>query len=197
MLKKVIAIFLLVGFAGFAAWQALAPKDDEGEKLSSYADLNIKEEQAEVTNGEPYGLEPGDQAPPFTLKDTEGKSVQLSDFKGKKVILNFWATWCPPCKEEMPAMQQFHDKSGKEVHILAVNLTSSEGSKQSVSNFLNENKLSFHVLLDEKDEVATKAYRVMTIPTSYFINEKGEIVKRINGPMTLQQMETFASESSS
>lgn len=53
------------------------------------------------------------------------------------------------------------------------------------------------MLLDEKDEVATKAYRVMTIPTSYFINEKGKIVKRINGPMTLEQMETFASESSS
>ncbi|TYR80578.1 TlpA family protein disulfide reductase [Priestia megaterium] len=196
MVKKVIASLLLAALVGFALWQGVLSEEAANENdLTDYKDLNIKDGQAEPVTGETYGLEPGKEAPPFTLTNLEGKAVKLSDYKGKKVILNFWATWCPPCKEEMPDMQKFHEKYGKEVQILAVNLTSSEGSKEGIKSFLNEHHLTFQVLLDEEDTVATKSYRVVTIPTTYFIDEEGKIAKRINGPMNLEQMETFASKS--
>ncbi|MCM3771075.1 MULTISPECIES: TlpA disulfide reductase family protein [Priestia] len=196
MVKKIIAVLLLVGFLSYALWQGLSPNEaSDNSNLSEYKDLNIKKgDSARQASGQAYGLGPKDTAPPFTLSDTNGKSVQLSDFKGKKVILNFWATWCPPCQKEMPDMQAFYEKYGNDVQLLAVNLTSSEGSKQAVSKFLKEKQFTFRVLLDDQDSVGSKKYRVSTIPTSYFIDEQGRIVQRVNGPMTLKQMETFAQQ---
>lgn len=196
MVKKIIAVLLLVGFLSYALWQGLSPNEaSDNSNLSEYKDLNIKkDDSARQASGQAYGLEPKDIAPPFTLSDTSGKSVQLSDFKGKKVILNFWATWCPPCQKEMPDMQAFYEKYGNDVQLLAVNLTSSEGSKQAVSKFLKEKQFTFRVLLDDQDSVGSKKYRVSTIPTSYFIDEEGKIVQRVNGPMTLKQMENFAQQ---
>ncbi|AUO14271.1 TlpA disulfide reductase family protein [Priestia megaterium] len=196
MVKKIIAVLLLVGFLSYALWQGLSPNEaSDNSNLSEYKDLNIKKgDSARQTSGQAYGLEPKDTAPPFTLSDTSGKSVQLSDFKGKKVILNFWATWCPPCQKEMPDMQAFYEKYGNDVQLLAVNLTSSEGSKQAVSKFLKEKQFTFRVLLDDQDSVGSKKYRVSTIPTSYFIDEEGKIVQRVNGPMTLKQVENFAQQ---
>jgi peroxiredoxin len=196
MVKKIIAALLLLGFLSYALWQGLSPnKASDNSNLSEYKDLNIKTgDSARQASGQAYGLEPKDAAPPFTLSDTNGKSVQLSDFKGKKVILNFWATWCPPCQKEMPDMQAFYEKYGNDVQLLAVNLTSSEGSKKAVSKFLKEKQFTFRVLLDDQDTVGSKKYRVSTIPTSYFIDEQGKIVQRVNGPMTLKQMETFAQQ---
>lgn len=196
MVKKIIAVLLLVGFLSYALWEGLSPNEaSDNSNLSEYKDLNIKKgDSARQASGQAYGLEPKDTAPPFTLSDTNGKTVQLSDFKGKKVILNFWATWCPPCQKEMPDMQAFYKKYGNDVQLLAVNLTSSEGSKQAVSKFLKEKQFTFHVLLDDQDTVESKKYRVSTIPTSYFIDEEGKIVQRVNGPMTLKQMENFAQQ---
>ena len=196
MVKKIIAVLLLVGFLSYALWQGLSPNEaSDDSNLSEYKDLNIKKgDSARQASVQAYGLEPKDTAPPFTLSDTSGKSVQLSDFKGKKVILNFWATWCPPCQKEMPDMQAFYEKYGNDVQLLAVNLTSSEGSKQAVSKFLKEKQFTFRVLLDDQDSVGSKKYRVSTIPTSYFIDEEGKIVQRVNGPMTLKQMENFAQQ---
>ncbi|KZE12779.1 TlpA disulfide reductase family protein [Priestia aryabhattai] len=196
MVKKIIAVLLLVGFLSYALWEGLSPNEaSDNSNLSEYKDLNIKKgDSARQASSQAYGLEPKDTAPPFTLSDTNGKTVQLSDFKGKKVILNFWATWCPPCQKEMPDMQAFYKKYGNDVQLLAVNLTSSEGSKQAVSKFLKEKQFTFHVLLDDQDTVGSKKYRVSTIPTSYFIDEEGKIVQRVNGPMTLKQMENFAQQ---
>ncbi|MFP7736019.1 redoxin domain-containing protein [Priestia aryabhattai] len=196
MVKKIIAALLLLGFLSYAFWQGLSPNEaSDNSNLSEYKDLNIKQgDSARQASGQAYGLEPKDAAPPFTLSDTNGKSVQLSDFKGKKIILNFWATWCPPCQKEMPDMQAFYEKYGNDVQLLAVNLTSSEGSKKAVSKFLKEKQFTFRVLLDDQDTVGSKKYRVSTIPTSYFIDEQGKIVQRVNGPMTLKQMETFAQQ---
>ncbi|MBU3569130.1 TlpA family protein disulfide reductase [Priestia aryabhattai] len=196
MVKKIIAVLLLVGFLSYALWQGLSSNEaSDSSNLSEYKDLNIKKSNsARQASGQAYGLKPKDTAPPFTLSDTNGKSIQLADFKGKKVILNFWATWCPPCQKEMPDMQAFYEKYGNDVQLLAVNLTSSEGSKQAVSKFLKEKQFTFRVLLDDQDSVGSKKYRVSTIPTSYFIDEEGKIVQRVNGPMTIKQMETFAQQ---
>lgn len=116
------------------------------------------------------GLEIGVMAPDFQLKTIDGEVVKLSDYKGKKVILNFWATWCPPCKKEIPELQAFHERSGDEITILGVNID----TNNQVEDFVKERKITFPVLLDHGEKVS-KMYQVIAIPTTYFIDEKGLI----------------------
>lgn len=134
------------------------------------------------------GLEEGNIAPDFQLKNLEGADIKLSDLRGKKVILNFWATWCPPCKAEIPHMQDFYvsrDKS--KVEILAINLTTSEKKSGNVKEFVKERNVTFPVLLDQDGDIGTQ-YQAITIPTSYLIDSEGIIRKKIVGPMDKDMM---------
>jgi peroxiredoxin len=134
------------------------------------------------------GVQEGNKAPDFQLKTIDGKGMKLSDLKGKKVILNFWATWCPPCKAEMPHMQDFYEEQSKNnVEILAINLTRSEKNPGTVRQFVKDNRLTFPVLLDQEGEIGD-IYQAITIPTSYVIDSKGIIRKKIIGPMDKNMM---------
>ncbi|HLR71405.1 MAG TPA: redoxin domain-containing protein [Pseudogracilibacillus sp.] len=132
------------------------------------------------------GLEKGNLAPDFELETTEGDTVKLSDFRGEKVMLNFWATWCPPCRAEMPDMQKFHEEHDEGV-ILAVNLTETENSARNVEEFLDEYGITFRILEDEETTVAN-IYKASALPTSYLINSKGEIHDIAVGPLNYDLM---------
>ncbi|WP_245830918.1 redoxin domain-containing protein [Sediminibacillus massiliensis] len=135
------------------------------------------------------GLKAGQTAPDFKLEGLNGDSFHLSDLRGKKVIINFWATWCGPCEEEMPSIQKVEEKYKGEVEILAVNATNTElGGINKVKEFVNRGRFTFDVLLDNEAEV-TESYRVLNIPTTYFIDRDGIISEVISGPMTLDYME--------
>lgn len=140
------------------------------------------------------GIEVGEYAPDYTLTTLNGEMVSLSDFKGKKVVLNFWASWCPPCIAEMPQIQAFYqDFENKDVVVLAVNLTESEESIINVSNFIDAFGLTFPIVLDEKSKMA-EIYQVRTIPTTFFLNEKGKIMQKWVGPLTYEQLELMVRE---
>jgi peroxiredoxin len=145
----------------------------------------------DVTSEE--GLTKGDLAPDFTLTTLDGKKVQLSELKGKKVIVNFWATWCPPCKAEMPHMQNFYEDFSDEenVEILAVNLTS-EDKEESVQNFVQDYGLTFPIPMDTKGVVG-ETFQAITIPTSYMIDTKGRIQNKVVGPMDENMIKDFVS----
>ncbi|MEH7177945.1 peroxiredoxin family protein [Neobacillus vireti] len=134
------------------------------------------------------GLQEGNRAPDFQLKTLEGADVKLSDLRGKKVILNFWATWCPPCKAEIPHMQDFYVSSDKtKVEILAINLTTSEKHPRNVKEFVKDKNVTFPVLLDQDGDIGTQ-YQAITIPTSYLIDSQGIVRKKIVGPMDKDMM---------
>ena len=105
-----------------------------------------------------YALDKGAQVKNFTLTDISGKNVSLSDYKGKVVVLNFWASWCPPCKAEMPEFDQMDKefkKSGSKVVLLAVNMTDGRReTKSKVEKFLSETKYGMRVLLDTDGKAA-------------------------------------------
>lgn len=120
----------------------------------------------------------GFQAPDFTLSALDGSSITLSDMAGKVVFINFWATWCPPCEAEMPAIQSLHESS-PEVIILAVNATNQD-SLEEVRRFVTERQLTFPILLDQDGQVG-RLYETNALPSSFFIDKKGVIRKVVYG----------------
>jgi|SRR5690625_1291612 len=128
----------------------------------------------------------GDQAPDFTLTNLDGDVVNLSDYLGKKVLVNFWASWCPPCRDEMPDMQTYHEQYDDAV-ILAVNMTEAERVVDDVHDFLDEFGITFDVLLDENSDVAN-LYTAYALPTSYFIDTKGVVQEKVIGEIDLALM---------
>ncbi len=120
----------------------------------------------------------GEQAPEFSLPDIEGEEVELSRFRGKFVLLGFWASWCPPCREEMPSLEKFHRKfTGDKLALLTVNV----GEPPSeVRAFVSSNSLTFPVLLDPSGKVQ-KLYGAYQFPVFFLIDPQGRIVTRYLG----------------
>lgn len=122
-------------------------------------------------------------SPDFELADLNENIHKLSEYQGKPVILNVWASWCKPCREEMPALQRMYAKYNKEIIFLAVNSTQQD-SLTDVVKFIEENQINFPVLLDLKGET-NSLYKIQALPTTFFINSKGIIQEIIiGGPMS-------------
>ncbi|MDM5189264.1 redoxin domain-containing protein [Bacillus sp. DX4.1] len=184
MWRKLTIVVVLLCLAGYAVYEKF------GKEEQQVIDKPVQSEEAMKEVIAKNGIEVGKSAPDFELSKLDGTKVKLSDLKGKKVILNFWATWCGPCQKEMPDMEAFYKKHKEDVEILAVNYTVSEGAsgEEKVKKFTEEKGITFPVLLD-KDITVTTTYKVITIPTSYFLDTKGVIQDKFIGPMTLKEME--------
>ena len=125
-----------------------------------------------ATGSASSGAQVGNLALDFELQDLDGQTISLSGLRGSPVMLNFWATWCPPCRAEMPYLQQIYDEwSAEGLVMLAINLRE---SPSLVEGFMQSNGLSFPVLLDSTGSVGAK-YNVSGIPTTFFIDRDGII----------------------
>jgi peroxiredoxin len=132
----------------------------------------------------------GFQAPNFTLETSNGETIILSDLLGKPIVINFWASWCPPCRAEMPALQStFEENQELDLIILAVNTTNQDSIEKAVS-FAEEFELTFPILFD-RDGSVSRLYQTSALPTTYFINREGIIEKVIiGGPMSEALLES-------
>lgn len=137
----------------------------------------------------------GDKAPDFQLEqinpNNDRETIRLNDMQGKGVMLNFWGTWCEPCKDEMPYMQKLYPKyKDQGIEIVAVSL---DGTELVVHNFINEYDLTFPVPHDKKDQVR-ELYSIGPMPTTYFIDPEGTIVEKVEGALSLEHLEDHLKE---
>jgi cytochrome c biogenesis protein CcmG, thiol:disulfide interchange protein DsbE len=142
------------------------------------------------TNGRPPSPQPGYSAPDFTLNSIDGAPVTLSDLRGKVVVLNFWATWCPPCRAEIPALEDLSRKYDGKAVVLAVNV---QEDPAVVLGFVREYGMTYPVVLDPRAEIA-RAYQVIAFPTTFFIDARGVIVEVESGSASDAYLQTRLQE---
>ncbi|KMZ42324.1 MULTISPECIES: TlpA disulfide reductase family protein [Bacillales] len=183
-MKKHHNVWAIVVLLGLLGWGIL-----DAEILNSQEPFASS---AELGNGQ-IGMEKGNTAPDFELQQIGGGTVKLSDFRGKKIVLNLWATWCPPCRAEIPDMQRYYEENKeKGVVILGVNLTNTETSPEVVADFVKLYGISFPILLDPDKKVANVS-KAISIPTSYIIDSNGVVQNKYIGPMSEEIMENMLS----
>ncbi|NIQ03853.1 MAG: redoxin domain-containing protein [Nitrospinaceae bacterium] len=133
--------------------------------------------------------EVGFKAPGFTVRNLKGNRVRLADYQGQVVILNFWATWCGPCRVEMPGLENLYRRfRARGVTVLAVSLD--RGNSDKVQKFADGYQLSFPVLVDPNGQAESR-YRTLTIPTTYVIDKRGMVVAVVDGAKNWESQETF------
>lgn len=174
IMKKWILIIIILGMVSWATYDFLISGNDSGEN-----------EMSNTINEEDIGLEVGDIAPDFELETLSGETARLSDYQGQDVMLNFWATWCPPCRAEMPDMEQLYEE--EDIEILAVNLLGTETSVEDVDAFIEEYQLTFPILLDDPVEV-TEDFEAYTVPTTFMIDKDGRISFKSSGALNHEIM---------
>ena len=171
--------------------------DDTGDSaptlLDQVSDLSeIPVNPADSSQSDGY-IDVGDKAPNFTLFDLDETAVKLTDFRGQPVIMNLWATWCAPCRIEMPALQDaVENYSDYRLEILALN----QGETADVARqyFYDEMNLTFTPLLDEDSAVAALYGGLNVLPTTYFINQEGVVSAIHRGPLTNSQIDGYLGE---
>jgi peroxiredoxin len=130
------------------------------------------------------------KAPDFSLKDLNGKKVEIKQFKGKIIFLNFWATWCGPCKEEIPSLEVLHQQFQEKNFVLLTISVDYEGLKP-VQDFISKHHYTFPVLLDPNCEVLD-LFEVKRIPTTFIIDKRGRMIGRAIGPRNWKSPEVFS-----
>lgn len=192
-MKKVWISLVFIVIAGMLVWTAMdfIGTDDEADNMEQDGAL-LEAEPAQPDGDEPVeitdeeGIELGNIAPDFELETLEGDTVKLSDYRGEKVIVNFWATWCPPCRDEIPDFKELYEK--EDVEILALNMGETKDKLEMVEEFVyDEFEMDFPVLKEESGDLMDE-YNVFAFPTSYMINPDGHIQYVRPGAMDYDEM---------
>ncbi len=179
------------GTADTSSAAASTPPGDN--TFSSSADTRTEE-----TSSAAEGITVGSLAYDFTLKDYDGNDVSLSDYRGKIVILNFWASWCGPCREEMPDFQKIQDNitadgEGADTVILAVNMTDGQyETKDTASKYMKDQGYTYPLVFD--DGSVSTLYKIYYIPETFILNKDGIIMKVIEGSTDLDTLNAAVEE---
>lgn len=186
--KKTVLIILLVFVLILGCSSVLynrLGRDIAPEQLAEQAPQAsepVSDDSAGSEEAEPEKV----HAPDFTVYDLEGDEVHLSDFMGKPVILNFWASWCGPCKMEMPDFHEKYLELGDEIYFLMINMT--DGSRETVdsaSKFIAGQEYTFPVFCDTESD-ASAAYGVYSLPTTFFIDAEGYAIAQATGAINVE-----------
>lgn len=176
--KNMLVLVIVTGLAAYSVY-------NYANERSAINRLNQHTSSQDI----PIGIKKGQRAPDFNLAGLNGGEVMLSDFRNHVIVLNFWASWCPPCRAEMPHMQRLQEEyEDKGVVVLGVNLTSTETGVETVRSYVQKEELSFPVVLDVQGK-ASDLFRIVSYPTTYIIDREGVIRKVLPGTMNFDMLE--------
>ena len=182
-IKRVVGLGLIglmvVALAGCGAKTGAADQKQTQEAAETAAASETAEAEAGAITDEP------ELAPPLSLKDMSGKTISLEDYKGSYVLINFWATWCQYCDQEMPDLAAFQKKHKDEITVLAVNVNE---DAQTVQAYLDKKNIDLKVLLDQEGKTA-EDFLVSAFPTTFLIDRAGKVIGFIPGKMSAEDME--------
>ncbi|NLL77350.1 MAG: redoxin domain-containing protein [Clostridiales bacterium] len=173
-----------------------APATDAAAEDSNNNDSNVNNNDTDVNNSSADSADVDSvAAPEFTLTDQYGNTHTLSDYKGKTVFLNFWATWCPPCRAEMPEIQEIYGEYGENAgDVIVLGIASPdvgrEGSAEDIAAFLEENNYTYPVAMDTGGEMAS-AYGINAYPTTFMIDKDGNVFGYVSGQLTKDIMKSI------
>ncbi|MFC4404481.1 TlpA family protein disulfide reductase [Gracilibacillus xinjiangensis] len=197
MVKNIIALTVIIGLIGIVIFTNFPTifnkeKNDGPNEFDVTGDTSVEGEFIMPPNQQL--LKEGMKAPGLVLENIQGEELNLTEVNKEFVFINFWATWCKPCIEEMPDLEELEQKYKDLLQVLAVNATSMDNGMKAVEDFISNGKYDFTILLD-KDGKVYDNYSVINIPTTFIVRQSDQqIIKRINGMMTYDQMEQYVNE---
>lgn len=177
------------GYQGNLMVQEDAAKEQEN--------ITVEEDAGDVQKAESGDMQEKDageqeltMAPTFSVTDAEGNMVNLTDFYGKPIVVNFWASWCGPCKSEMPDFEEAYQTYGSDVHFLMVNMTDGAGETvETAQAYIDANGFTFPVYFDTMQDAAI-TYGVTSIPSTFFIDKEGHAVAYAQGAISSDVLQT-------
>ena len=181
-----VLIFAVVMAGAYFAYQNFADDYSPDTLMTKAETLTAVDNNTEERQTEASALE---KAPDFSVIDENGNSVMLSDFVGKPVVLNFWASWCPPCKNEMPHFDEIYKQIGNDVQFMMVNLTNGYNGEdlETASAYMDTQNYEFPVFYDTENDAGSKYY-TYSIPVTYFIDKDGMLVAQARGAINSETL---------
>ncbi|SMO48515.1 TlpA family protein disulfide reductase [Melghirimyces algeriensis] len=191
--RNLLVGLVILAAVGGAIWASMDKNEQQTSGSETSGEEQKKDPEQKKETKKPVREEKaaeGFRAPDFTLETLEGKSVTLSQNDGKPSLINFWASWCGPCRVEMPHLQEAYDQYKDQVNFIMVN---TQDKELGMKTFLEDNGYTFPVVVDQTEEVSQK-YSIFNIPQTFIVNSEGEITKRIMGSMSKEQLEEIMEE---